>query len=182
MLAQNIKMKVALNERVIPQLIQKGFFGKYPNFRREINDRIELIGFFNNKYGGSFNVEISIIFPKHPKDQSNYYTHDYETMNEVTVFSTYKRFRLRGMFDGWFYYTDVYKSTKPFSLLRSYDIYESVSEQRSKSFIPGMNQTQVQAADDGLYARIADEVNRQLEEAYVWWKKYDTPTRLKKAK
>jgi hypothetical protein len=57
-----------------------------------------------------------------------------------------------------------------------------VGEQRKRSFIPGDKQVLVQKADDALYAQIAEEVIRQLEDAYVWWKKYNTPARLKKAK
>jgi hypothetical protein len=57
-----------------------------------------------------------------------------------------------------------------------------VGEQRKRSFLPGPNQVLVQQADDALFARIADEVNRQLEDAYAWLEKHNTPARLRKAK
>ncbi len=182
MMTQSKKMLESLMERVIPPLTEQGFVGEYPHYRRDLGDRIELLGFLDHKYGVGFNVEISVIFPKRPKDQSNYIMHDFESPEKATVFSTRKRYRLPGLFDGWFYFTDVYKTTKQVSKTHTLESYEPISEQRSKSFIPGVNQTQVQAADDGLYSLVADEVNRQLEDAHVWWKKYDTPARLKKAK
>jgi len=175
-------MQASLVERVIPKLIEQGFSGEYPHFRRVLGDRIELLGFLDHRYGGAFNVEASVIFPKRPKKQSNYYTHDFESPERATVFSARKRYRLRGMFDGWFYYTDVYKSTKQLSKKHTLESYEPVSEQRKQSFIPGQNQVLVQQADDALYARIAEEVNRQLEDAYAWLKKHNTPARLRKAK
>lgn len=181
-MTQSSKMQAALVEHVIPKLVEQGFSGEYPNFRRVFDDRTELLGFLNHRYGGAFNVEVSVIFPKRPKEQSNYYTQDFEPPDKATVFSTRKRYRLKGMFDGWFYYTDVYKSTRRLSSSQTYDSYESVSEQRNHSFIPGQNQVLVQKADDDLYPQIAEEVNRQLEDAYAWWKKYDTPARLRKAK
>ena len=181
-MTQAKRMQEALMERVIPLLIEQGFTGEYPHFRREQGDRIELLGFLDHKYGVGFNVEISVVFPQRAKEQTNCSTHAFEAPEKATVFSTVKRYRLPGTFDGWFYYTDVYKTTKQVSQKHTLESYEPVSEQRAKSFIPGMNQTQVQAADDGLYARIADEVNSQLEEAYEWGKKYNTPARLKKAK
>ncbi len=182
MTTQGKKMLEALLERVIPPLTEQGFIGEYPHYRRDMGDRIELLGFLDHKYGVGFNVEFSVIFPQRPKEQTNCSTHAFEPPDKATVFSTVKRYRLPGMFDGWFYFTDVYKTTKQVSKAHTLESYEPVSEQRSKSFIPGMNQTQVQTVEDGLYALIADEVNQQLEEAYAWWKKYDTPARLKKAK
>lgn len=181
-MTQSQKMLDALMERVVPLLIQQGFSGEYPHFRREMSDRVELLGFLNHKYGVGFNVEVSVIFPKRPKAQSNYHTHVFESPDKATVFSTLKRHRLPGLFDGWFYFTDVYKTTKQLSATHTMESYEPVSEQRSQSFIPGRNQELVQKADDALYQRIADEVNSQLKEAYNWWEKYNSHARLKKAK
>jgi len=98
------------------------------------------------------------------------------------VFSARKRFRLKGMFDGWFYYTDVYKSTRVLANKQVYETFEPVSEQRKRSFLPGPNQVLVQQADDALFEKIADEVNKQLADAYAWLKQHNTPARLRKAK
>ena len=181
-MTQSDKMQAALLERVVPKLTEQGFGGEYPHFRRVFGDRIELLGFVHHQYGGAFNVEVSVIFPQRPKEQSNHNLQGLELPEKATVFSARKRFRLKGMFDGWFYYTDVYKSTRVLANKQTYETFEPVGEQRKRSFIPGPNQVLVQQADDDLFEKIADEVNRQLEDAYAWLKQHNTPARLKKAK
>lgn len=176
------RMQEALIERVVPPLTEQGFSGEYPHYNRQMEDRIELLGFLDHKYGVGFNVEVSVVFPQRPKEQTNCSTHSFEPPEKATVFSTLKRFRLPGMYDGWFYFTDVYKTKKRLSNTHTIESYEPVSEQRSKSFIPGMNQVLVQEAGEELFVSIADEVNNQMAEAYEWWRKYTTPARLKRAK
>ena len=181
-MTQSDKMQAALLERVVPKLMEQGFAGEYPHFRRVFSDRIELLGFVQHQYGVAFNVEVSVIFPQRPKEQSNHSLQGLEPPEKATVFSTRKRFRLKGMFDGWFYYTDVYKSTRVLANKQTYETFEAVGEQRKRGFIPGPNQVLVQQADDALHANIADEVNRQMEDAYAWLKQHSTPARLRKAK
>ncbi len=181
-MTQRQKMLKSLNENVIPLLIQQNFYGKFSHYKRKGDNRIELLVFMTNKYGGSFNIEISTIFPNCKKELSNYFTQDFETVDDVTVYSTNKRYRLEGMFDGWFYYTDVYKSKEPLTIFRTFDCYESVGEQKSKNFIPSEKQVLVQKADDSLYSKISNEVNRQMESAYNWWNKHNTPEKMKKYK
>ena len=181
-MTQSDKMQAALLEHVIPKLVEQGFAGEYPHFRRVLGDRIELLGFVHHQYGGAFNVEVSVIFPQRPKEQSNHHLQGFEPPEKATVFSARKRFRLKGMFDGWFYYTDVYKSTRVLANKQVYETFEPVSEQRKRSFLPGPNQVLVQQADDALFEKIADEVNKQLADAYAWLKQHNTPARLRKAK
>lgn len=181
-MTQRQKMLKDLKESVIPLLVQQGFYGKFPHYKRKVDNRIELLVFMTNKYGGSFNVEISTIFPDCEKVLSNYYTQEFETPDDITVYSTNKRYRLEGMFDGWFYYTDVYKSKEPLTRFKIFDYYKSVSEQKSKNFIPNEKQVLVQRADDALYSRISSELNRQMKDAYDWWNKYNTPQKMKKYK
>lgn len=181
-MTQRQKMLKSLNESVIPQLIRQGFYGKFPHYKRKVDNRIELLVFMTNKYGGAFNIEISTIFPDCEKELSNYYTQEFETLDDITVYSTNKRYRLEGMFDGWFYYTDVYKSKEPLTRFKTFDCYESVGEQKSKNFIPNEKQALVQKAEDSLYPKISSEVNRQMKSAYDWWNKYNTPQKMKKCK
>ena len=56
-------MLSALKEHTFPLLKEQGFTGKYPNFRRKLDNCIELISFQTNKWGGSFTIEVSAIFP-----------------------------------------------------------------------------------------------------------------------
>ncbi len=46
-------------------LMTQGFTGQWPHFKRETGDCIELLSFQINKYGNSFTVELSAIFPDH---------------------------------------------------------------------------------------------------------------------
>ncbi len=181
-MTQRQKMLKSLSEQVIPLLIKNSFYGKFPHYYRKADNRIEMLVFMTYKYGGAFNIEISTIFPGCEKELSNYYTQEFQTLDDVTVYSTNKRYRLEGMFDGWFYYTDVYKSKEPLTIFKTFDYYESVGEQKSKNFIPNEKQVLVQKADDYLYSKISSEVNRQMESAYNWWNKYSTPKKMKRYK
>jgi len=53
------KMISVLNEVVVPVLRSKGFSGSFPHFRRILNDRVDLLMFQFNRYGGSFVVEVA---------------------------------------------------------------------------------------------------------------------------
>jgi len=52
-------MDEAIKDITIPFLRHQGFKGSYPHFRKIKDDRINLLTFQFNKYGGSFVVEIS---------------------------------------------------------------------------------------------------------------------------
>ena len=131
-----------------------------------------------NKFGGSFTIEVSTIFPHCKNEESNYNTQEFESVDDVTVYSTSNRYRLEGMFDGWFYYTDVYKYKVRVSLFRWFDCYESVGEQRIKNFKPNEKMIQVQKYDDLLCSKISNEVNCQMEKAYKWWSKNNAPQKV----
>ncbi len=46
-----------------PYLQEQGFEGMYPHFRRNNGACIELVTFQTNKWGGSFRIEVSVVFP-----------------------------------------------------------------------------------------------------------------------
>jgi hypothetical protein len=48
-----------LNEIVVPALRQLGFKGSFPHFRRLTTDRINLLTFQFDRYGGGFCIEIA---------------------------------------------------------------------------------------------------------------------------
>ena len=56
-------LKENLEKLVIEPLLKNGFTGRYPHFRRNRENCIELLSFQTNKWGGSFTVEVSAIFP-----------------------------------------------------------------------------------------------------------------------
>ena len=148
-----------LNKKVIPFLIEQGFTGKYPNFRREKENCIEFIGFQANKWGGSFTVEVSAIFlnSKHNNCLGDLITED--------VTGTEERYRLDGMFDGWFYYSDVYLVNKNY--------YENINEKQAEAFIPPENYELVQKFTFEVAESICDEVNNQFVKAFKWLDKIE---------
>jgi len=52
-------MKAALKNIVIPVLRTNGFKGSLPHFRRMLTDRVDLLTFQFDKWGGGFIIEIS---------------------------------------------------------------------------------------------------------------------------
>lgn len=146
-------MLKALNKKVIPSLFEQGFTGKHPHYKREKDDCIEFISFDTNKWGGSFKVEVSAIFPN-----SKFTNYLGNTIAE-NVWGTSKRYRLNGMFDGWFYYSDVYLVDKNF--------YTNINEKESKTFIPPKHYKIAQKFTSEVAENICDEINKQLVKAFI---------------
>ncbi|WP_114520093.1 hypothetical protein [Altererythrobacter sp. ZODW24] len=44
----------AIRSILVPQILERGFFGKYPKFRRDTDDEVHFIQISVTKYGGSF--------------------------------------------------------------------------------------------------------------------------------
>ena len=101
-------MKKHLLEKVCKPLLAEGFTGKFPHYRRACDKTIELVTFQTNKDGGSFTVEVSAVFPHRKNTNCAEEIIDPAT---VTVWNTNERYRLSGMFDGWFYYCDLNESS-----------------------------------------------------------------------
>jgi hypothetical protein len=159
-------MLSSLKTHTIPLLHQRGFAGKYPNFRCVRNDCIELISFQDNKWGGAFTVEVSVAFPA--SEKPNFSLYDGMTIETLDVTATNERYRLPGMFDGWFYYSDVYqKRTLLFGR-----IYHSIDKKEVDTFSPPCGYKLVQKFSDTIAEEICDEINCQLEKAFVWMEKF----------
>lgn len=181
-MTQSQKMRAALSKYVFPNLIEKGFVGKYPLFKRIYSDRIELIDFGANKLGNSFGVAISTVFLPESKRDSNCFLIGFQDFENANVYCTSSRYCLKGMCCGEFYYTDVYrekvygiikqktannkikiKKTKPFIT------YKAVGETKAKNYVPSKNEVLVQKADENIYYKVCELVNRQLPKAFEWW-------------
>lgn len=162
-------MLSALKKHTLPLLAERGFTGKYPHFRRICNDCVELISFQTNKWGVSFTVEASAIFPQ--SNDKNYQLCEGEgdTDDNITVFSTNRRYRLPGMFDGWFYYRDVYRTVT----LLSGTYYHDVPEKEAHSFAPPRGWKLVQKFDEDTAEQICKQVNAQMEQAYQWLTEFE---------
>ena len=152
----------ALKKHAFPLLREQEFTGKYPNFRRKLDNCIELISFQTNKWGGSFTIEVSAVFPE--SEQKNYTLYDGVTEETFGVEATNHRYRLPGMFDGWFYYRDVYcKHTLLFG-----KHYYDVTEKESAEFIPPKGYKLVQKFNEDTAVQICKEINLQFEKAHKW--------------
>ena len=160
----------ALKKTVIKELKDRGFTGTYPHFKNIMSDCIELIYFQTNKYGGSFTIVVSAVFPNNKvTNLSNLdATIDY---SKVNVSCTNQRYRLEGMFDGWFYYRDVYKLPKGF--------YHDVSEKESDSFSPPEDWKLLQKFDEKTADEICIKINLQFQEAFKWLTKFEQKNRTK---
>jgi len=159
-------MLAALKQRTFPLLKEQGFSGMYPNFRRKLDNCIELISFQTNKWGGSFTIEVSAVFPG--SVDPNYTLYEGVTEDTFGVEATNKRYRLPGMYDGWFYYRDIYRKRTPFFG----SIYYDVPEKDATTFIPPKGYKPVQKFDQNRAVQICAEINKQINTAYIWLEKY----------
>ena len=160
----------ALKSSVIKELQIRGFEGKYPHFKKILPDCVELIDFQTNKYGGSFTIEVSAVFPNNKVTNLSDLNVTVDSC-KVDVSCTNQRYRLEGMFDGWFYYRDVYKLPNGF--------YHDVSEKETDSFSPPEDWKLFQEFDEKTADEICEEISIQLEDAFEWLFKFEQKNRKK---
>lgn len=163
-------MLTALKKSIIKDLKSQGFSGTYPHFKRILSDCIELIDFQTNKYGGSFTIEVSAVFPNSKVTNLSDLSATVDSYN-VDVSCTNQRYRLDGMFDGWFYYSDVYILPQGF--------YRDVSEKEADSFSPPEDWNLLQAFDEKTADEICEEISIQLDDAFEWLLKLEQKNRKK---
>ena len=159
-------MRKCLETKVIQPLIAQGYIGKYPHFKREKGNCIELITFQTNKHGGAFTVEISAVFPDN--ENKNYVLYDGKEIKDLNVWDTNIRYRLKGMYDGWFYYRDLY-SKYIFGFGKD---YIDISENNTPESVPAGYKL-VQKFDENTANQICQEVNKQLTKAFKWLQKFE---------
>lgn len=169
----NAKMKYYLSKNVFPLLIEKGFSGKYPHFRRACDDCVELISVQTNKWGGSFTVEVSAVFPN--SNNKNYAEWDGLTVEQLTVWNTNERYRLKGMYDGWFYYRDLYAKR----VLGFGKCYLDISEKQAVDFAPPKGYKPIQTFNDQTAIEICNEINKQFIAAFKWLNKFEKKNKQK---
>ena len=158
-------MKKYILSSVVPSFIDRGFTGQFPHYRKVGQDCIELITLQTNKCGGSFTVEVSAIFPCANDKNCAPGSIDGES---VTVWDTNDRYRLKGTYDGWFYYHDLYMKR----ILGFGKDYLTVSEKRKEGSAAPKGYKLVQEFDEETAKCICDEVNRQMNKAYKWLERF----------
>ncbi len=166
-------MLSALKKYVIFDLLDKGFQGKYPDYKRVCYNYIEMICFQTNKWGGSFLVETSVVFPNAKNTNIISCSGAEENIEIVNVSCTNERYRLDGMFDGEFYYSDVYKKEIKTGLFkRPQIIYEScLNKEDAPDIFDGYKC--VQQFDKDVAIEICNEINKQLTDAFLWMKNFE---------
>ncbi|MBR4072264.1 MAG: hypothetical protein IKK26_06900, partial [Clostridia bacterium] len=138
------------------------------------DNRIELLSFQTNNWGNSFTVEVSTIFLPKSKRNSNFCSGEFKPIENANVWDTNLRYRLKGMYDGWFYYTDVYKQK-----ILAITSYNAVSEKKAKNYSPAKNEKLIQKANDEIYCKVCEEVNKQMVKAFKWWDAFEKNNKLK---
>lgn len=154
-------MKKYLLLNVVAPLLEKGFAGQFPHYRRISRDWVELVTFQRNKYGGSFTVEVSAVFPNYKDTNCAAESLD---VNTVTVWETNRRYRLKGMYDRWFYYRDLYAKR----VLGFGKVYLPVGDKDTvpKGYKP------VQKFNEETAKKICDTVNAQMKAAFRWLNRF----------
>ncbi|MBB2483587.1 DUF4304 domain-containing protein [Bacillus sp. APMAM] len=92
----------ALKKIVVPELRERGFKGSFPHFRRIFENKIDLITFQFDKYGGGFVIEIGVCSP----EGVIHHWGEKVLPNKVTAHDLIpdSRLRLKGNIGEWFRY------------------------------------------------------------------------------
>lgn len=176
-MSQSYNMKKSIIKNVVPKIIEKDFYGKYPNYYRKYDDRLEMICFASLKYGNAIVVECSVVYLNESKENDNIAYHWYEYENKPfdinTISTAYckKFYRLKGHIQGNFYYTDVYR-----------DIwgYHPVGEKRRETYKKGLFGYRVQTADEHIYDKVCEQINLRMHKIYEWLEENKEPLKTKK--
>ena len=112
-------------------------------------------------------MEVSAVFPQHKN--KNYVPWDGLSVDELDVWHTIERYRLNGMYEGWFYYRDLYVK----HILAFGKHYIDVSEKNAESFVVPKGYKLVQKFDDAAAQQICDEINKQFKKAFKWLEKFE---------
>jgi hypothetical protein len=124
-------MVKALQARVVPRLRELGFQGFFPHFRRIGSDKIDLLTFQFDKWGGGFVIEIS----KCPPDGIQAMTNEHIPPTKVTAWHMHptERFRLQPGPEnspaGWFRYDHTL-------------LFEDIYDKTAKEVLPFLEQAE----------------------------------------
>ncbi len=179
--AEWIKMQAELKMSVIPELRRAGFKGTFPNLQRLRDGKAELIGFLSHsRSGGAFEVGASIIFIDAADDrQSNWFSPEFKTdISKLTFYHGRIRSGLPGVIEGAFFYVDTYvrhyewtdpRTQKHYSGSHYEALTESFKNPTNLMSLTANKFELVQKADEGIYTRIAAEVNKQMRDLLIWF-------------
>ncbi len=175
-------MCLELKKSVIPGLRKIGFAGSFPHFRRTRECKIELISFLSHSNeGGAFEVGASVIFPDAAGTEESNLFYPGAEINPKKLNWGDGRIRngLPGVFDGAFYYVDVYSKVFSFTDQITHErfsgkIYTAVTPKQSIYIVDSLlanNYKLEQKADSATYALMAETVASQMPELLLWFDK-----------
>lgn len=98
-----------LKQQIIPDLRQRGFKGSFPHYRRPSQDRIDLLTFQFDKWGGGFVVELAVC----PPEGATTSWGKFIPPSKVTAYDVNIRLRLGAeseQSDSWFRYDEPQSS------------------------------------------------------------------------
>ncbi|MBR6705879.1 MAG: hypothetical protein IKI84_04275 [Clostridia bacterium] len=171
-----------LKKSVIPDLRKIGFTGSFPHLRRTREDKIELLSFLpHSNVGGAFEVGASIIFPGAAgSEESNLFYPGAEFDPKKLIWADGRiRNGLPGIFDGAFYFVDVYSKDISWTDERTHIHYSgrhytAVTPKQSfyiLNHLMANNYRLEQKADGLIYSFIAEKVASQMPELLLWFDK-----------
>ena len=173
-------MCLELKKSVVPDLRKTGFAGSFPHLRRTRDGKIELISFLSHSNeGGAFEVGASIIFPSAAGTlESNLFYPGAEINPKKLIWGDGRiRNGLPGMFDGAFYYVDVYSRDISWTDERTHIHYSgrhytAVTPKQAIYIIDALtanNYRLEQKADGSIYTFVAEKVASQMPELLLWF-------------
>ncbi len=175
-------MKLELMRTVVPGLRKAGFTGSFPHLRRLRGSKMELISFFSHSIdGGAFEVGASMVFlDALGKKESNLFYPNAPIDPKKLVWCDGRiRNGLPGVYDGAFYYVDVYSKDITFTDAAAHrqisvKHYTAVTPKQwgyLADHLKANHYDLVQKADSGTFAKIAGEAARQMPELLLWFDK-----------
>lgn len=163
---ERTRMIEELKKWVVPELNNIGFKGSFPHYRRIKQNRVDLLMFQFDKWGGGFLIEISYVLLD--GDENKLCIEKNNTpFEKLTVSCTNLRHRLYpDRFDGWFYYYDVAEVKS-----NGVKFLVPVKPADRQSFIDNTKGkiSWLQIVDESIYEQLANEVLGKFDEAEKWW-------------
>ena len=166
------RMQAALNDTVVSFLAEQGFRGGLSGFRRQREDRTDLMRFDFGPYANmAYRVICAPVFPgREPlREEGNIDPYGYEPQKPLRIGNAWVQWCLQGFRDqsfGYFYYGHVFRD-KHFLPDGKYEPSYASYTDRQLQYFPWVRQPpweKLYEPDDASCRRIAEETLRQTQE------------------
>ena len=165
------KINKALLEKVVPRLMEDGFVGEFPDYKKVCENHIKFLSFDKDKYGNAFRVMAAIIFPNEEPEFTNiaynllrFYGKEDLPISEIDIGYCCKPYFMLGNRGDDFCYSDVY-----------WDFFlgmeNRVSDKRAKDYKKKWYEIKLQSGGDATNEKICELINKRLPKVYKWWEK-----------